>query len=102
VAGPAVIQGRYPQLWQLLGGYFHQDWDLAGPDWRAVVATYRAESDPQDPARAAREIGTLLNATEDDGELERIVYDDFGCDFYLPGAGLTVREWLAAVRRTLE
>lgn len=100
--GPAVIRDAYPRLWQLLGGHFHQDWSLAGADWQAVVAVYRAEAGPEDAGHAAGEIGTLLDATPGDAELERMFHEDFGCDFYPPGAGLTVREWLMEVRRVLE
>jgi CdiI immunity protein len=97
-----VIEDTYPHLWQLLGAYFHQDWDLEGPDWQSVIAAYRAESDPEDAACSARDISALLAATLDDAELERLFYDAFGCGYYPPGAGLTVREWLLEVRRALE
>jgi hypothetical protein len=34
---------EYPDLDGLLGGYFHQDFDLAGSNLQEIIATYRAE-----------------------------------------------------------
>lgn len=96
-----MTQETYPALWHLFGVYFHQDWDLAGPDWEAVIAEYNAEVEPEDARRAADEITVLLRDTPDDGELRRIVLDDFDCGYLPEPGGFTMRAWLMEMRRAL-
>lgn len=97
-----MTQETYPALWQLFGAYFHQDWDLSGPDWRDVAAEYRTEAGPEIARAAAGEIDRLLNDTPDDGELRRIVLDDLDCCYLPEPGGVTMREWLIELRRGLD
>lgn len=93
--------GRVPALAHLFGAYFHQDWDLAGPDWRHVVAEYTAEVDPKTARAAATEIGTLLREAPDDEELRRIVLRELDCCYLPEPGGLTMRAWLLEMQRVL-
>ena len=92
----------YPELWQLFGAYFHQDWDLAGPDWQTVLAEYVETAEPETVRRAASELSALLHDTPDDGELRRFVLDDLGCEYLPEPGGLSMREWLMEMQRRLE
>lgn len=96
------METAYPALWQFFGGYFHQDWDLAGPGWRDVVAGYIDEAGPEIVRQTADELAVLLRDVSDEDALRGVVLDGFGC-FYLPDPdGVTMRAWLEEVRQALE
>jgi hypothetical protein len=96
-----VTHPAYPALWQLFGAYFHQDWDLSGPDWQSVLAEYVDTAQPETALQAAGELAALLRDIPDDAELRRIVPDDLGCEYLPEPGGLTMREWLMEMQRQL-
>jgi hypothetical protein len=96
-----VSEAPYPSLRQLMGAYFHQDWDLSGPGWRDVIAEYVADEGPEAARLAADEIAILLRDTPDDGELRRIVLDALDCCYLPEPGGLTMRAWLTEMLHAL-
>jgi hypothetical protein len=50
----------YPDLDNLLGGYFHQDFDLAGGNLQEIIATYSA--DASDELRKSTRADCLPNS----------------------------------------
>lgn len=89
------------QLQQFFTGYFHEDWDLDVDEPDAVVALYREEN-PHTSASIAQAIRLLLVESLPEQELSDFLLNDLGC-YYDPGAdGLTVRNWLFSIARSLE
>jgi hypothetical protein len=89
----------YPRLWQMFGGYFHQDWDKEGTDWPDVVGNF-AKGRPQSELDAtAAELDRLVADFPDDAPLERELFCELHCS-YAPRpdlGGPSVRVWLAEI-----
>ncbi|MFE1589832.1 contact-dependent growth inhibition system immunity protein [Streptomyces sp. NPDC058737] len=90
---------RFPFLGQLLGAYFHQDFSYLYASREEALDEYVGESDPEDRARAAQEIGELLEMVSSDGEL-RAATSALGLDL-LPPRGMSLRKWLESIRRRI-
>jgi len=91
----------FPALFQLFGGYFHEDWrdEHDAPD--AAVQAFVSEAPPEAAAAAIGEIDRLLDDQLDDAALSRIVEHGFDSN-YLPSAdGITTTEWLRQIRGML-
>ena len=90
----------YPQLEALLGGWFHQDYDLGGSDIPDIVANACATLAPGEVAELAREIRSYLEQAGPD--LDAAVARDFAPDLD-PGAwDMDARTWLEWILREVE
>lgn len=93
----------YPLASVLLGGYYHQDWDLDDPDPDTAVDRFLAANPPGTAAALRAELDrlrALLAPLHEDDRLA--VLAAMYCSFYPPGSGMTVDEWLAHLQqRTL-
>jgi hypothetical protein len=87
---------EFANLYGLCSAYFHQDWDLDDPTADAVLHRYIGDSDPQEVQQVAAELGKflLIEMTEDE---RKATLDDFCCEYYPPGDGLTYSSWLQRV-----
>ena len=90
-----------PQLRQLLGGYFHQDWVIERDDWQEIVRDYVAESPHGAVMESVAELGDLLGAGLSEAELGTVL-DRLGGSIDPSALGLTRAAWLQAVRARLE
>ena len=92
---------EYPALYQLFGGYFHEDWrDESGTPDEAVRSFVR-DAPPDAVAAARRELERLLAGGYDDGALTRVLEAGFGCTYAPAGDGIATTDWLASVRSLL-
>jgi hypothetical protein len=102
-ASPADLEARYPALSYVLGAYFHQDWDLGGPTWEAVVSAFTASNDSAAVAGAAVDIARLLADVPGEEALTDAL-NALGCAYDprpdLPD-GSSPRAWLERVREHL-
>jgi hypothetical protein len=95
----AAAVTAYPQLYALIGGYFHQDWadEFEGLP-RAALDGFTAPGGPEVNAAAA-EIDALLRS-HDDLQLAKIL-ERFDNNYNYAFDGYTARTWLEAVREHL-
>lgn len=88
-----------PNLDEIFGGYFHQDWQDDAPTAMGIVDRYLSEWPQAEVASAADELQALLaSATEEElaGWLKALG------SYYAPTAdGLTCRNWLDQVLKKL-
>jgi len=91
----------YPALAQLLGGYYHQDWqqDHGTPD--AALHAFVADASPDTVTAASDEIEGLIEAGFDDAGLARMLADGFDCNYVPVANGLTAAGWLRHIRDVL-
>ncbi len=90
---------QYPALFQFLGGYFHEDWQLDFADWISVVRDYKSHASSNELRRVIIEIEGLLIDTPDDQALRHRLFHELGC-YYDPRpdlGGPSYHEWLASV-----
>jgi hypothetical protein len=97
----AGADSEFPALFQLFGGYFHQDWRDEHPSPAAAISAFVGEA-PRDAIIAAgAEIDRLLAARFSDEELARVLAEGFGGNYVPEHDGLTVSRWLAEIRASL-
>ena len=82
----------FPQLRQLLGGYFHQDWVVDRQRWEEVVDDFIADSPRHAVLECASELRDLL-AGFDDGELGTVL-ERLGGSVDPSALELRTGEWL--------
>lgn len=85
-----------PALAQLMGAYFHQDWDLDSPDEWAVLEMFIA-GEPALASALPDEIDSVLAAGPDEDQLKELVIDRLGGSFLADWDGGTYRGWLAEI-----
>ena len=97
----ADADSEFPALYQLFGGYFHQDWRTEYATAADAVSSYVGDA-PRDAVRAAvAELDRLLASGFDEAQLEHIIERGFGCEYVPEREGTTMAQWLASVAVTL-
>ncbi|HVM17614.1 MAG TPA: contact-dependent growth inhibition system immunity protein [Gaiellaceae bacterium] len=91
---------QFPNLFQVFGGYLHQDFDLefASPD-EALLAAAAGQGSEQ-VGDAVREIDSLLESDLDDSQLHAIV-ERLTAGYAPELDAWEARAWLAHARRLL-
>ena len=92
----ASLREQYPALWQLFGGYFHQDWDSDDDTPDDVLRRYLQDEPGEALPSARRELDEVLRRWSTETELQEI-HHRLGSSLWPPGVGLTTREWLVHV-----
>lgn len=85
-----------PPFEYLLKAYFHQDFDLEGPNAQAILDHF-AEENPLEEVSEARASASLLLArglSEEELEEELVA---IGLEYHPPGDGMTHAQWLELV-----
>jgi hypothetical protein len=97
----APVERQFPNLFQLLGGYFHQDWCLDDPNAEAALRRYMNDTVPGQVQDTVNEIDALLTKNLSDDQLKQMLLVDLGC-YYDPTAdNITHAEWLRWVQNRL-
>ena len=92
---------KYKQLEQLIGGYFHQDWDIEGENDAEVVTAYLRAITPEKVIATIGEIDLLLEECRAvEGEPENSLRK-LGCEYCYQADNLTGSEWLRHIRALL-
>src|SRR5580704_484929 len=60
-----INEHEYPHLAQLIGGWFHQDFDIEGGTLEAMIAAFKKVTTPADCAETRADIGRLLSRYDD-------------------------------------
>lgn len=90
---------RFPELHQLIGAYFHQDFSVDYASHKEALDDYLAGHPGEDLRRAATEIRALLSIVETDEEL-RIAADALGLEVR-PPKNVSLRQWLDGIKGIL-
>ena len=91
-----------PALYQLFGGYLHQDWKLEYADWPLAIEAFRQDAPPHLREGAIIEIAQLVEAEFSEEELATLLYPSLDCNFLPPARGLSNKEWLLQVAELLK
>ena len=81
---------------QLMGAYFHQDWDIDGGRVSDTVAAFLDEGRDM-VAAAADQIDDLMAMDLPEGSLASLL-DGMGCQYYAGDTDEDYRRWLREVR----
>jgi hypothetical protein len=118
------VRESLPNLWQLLGGYFHEEWVHDSPvaateqesrpqladhherydelrrHSRFVIKTFVDDSDDQTVASVITELDRLLQGPMSEDELAALL-EQLGNRVHYPALGFSAREWLSTLRSGL-
>ncbi len=89
---------EYPALYQLFGGYFHQDWreEYADPD--AAVHAFLEEAPPDAVIAAREELDDLLARGLGEDSLRALLERGFDCNYVPDNQGERPSHWLESLR----
>ena len=96
-----VQEHEYPYLANLIGCWFHQDYDIAGSTLEAVIASFKKESNPDTWAETQADIARLLSRLDDQAlpqEFVRLFQPDVTVEGW---DGMSTRQWLTRVAALL-
>jgi hypothetical protein len=97
-----MTRKKFPELEQLLGCYFHQDWaEEFSEDALALQAIIQSESKDR-LAAAVSELDVLLGLGLSEAELSSVLDNQLGCYFDASANGGTCLQWLRQVRHEFE
>lgn len=91
-------RAQYPNVYALVAGYFHQDWDLDDATWQGVVSRYVSDATPGELRALRTELASLVEAVSNEDTLRLIVLEEFGGE-YDPSPELSMHDWLGLVLR---
>lgn len=100
-------QGKYYDLYQFFGGYFHQDWqelyDWKGdePDTEKVVRNYKFETIEKNLKKIISEMESLLSLNLSEKELRNVLMQFSSCH-YAPATHGSYRNWLETILKILK
>jgi len=98
----ARADSEFPALFQLFGGYFHQDWHDEYATTAAAATTFRLEAPPAAVGAALAEIERVLAMRLDERTLGRLLHDGFGCSYVPQVDELSNEQWLRQLRAQLQ
>jgi hypothetical protein len=84
----------YPEIETLMGGWFHQDFDINGDSLDEIVTAYRAVMPPDRRRALVVEVGRYL---ADESDVERDFEQRFHPDVSPTGFAPSTREFLERV-----
>jgi len=90
----------YRHLQDLLGGWFHQDFDIAGDTLAEIVDQYKAVTSQDEIAAVIGDIAAFLEQSRDN--VDAAFVEAFRPDIDPAGWGMTAAQWLLHLRDILE
>ena len=92
-----VSEHEYPYLDALIGGWFHQDFDIEGDTLEAMIAAFKKVRTPTDCAQTRADIARLLSRYDDKAlpqEFVRLFQPDVTVEGW---DGMSTRQWLTRI-----
>jgi len=90
---------RYQELDQLIGGYFHEDYDLIGDTFDEIINAYIEGSSPPDRASVIKEIERFK--MDNAGKLDAAYRKEFIDHIDLSCWGFTYETFLDEIKKRL-
>jgi hypothetical protein len=85
-----------PALGQLMGAYFHQDWDVEANDDRGIVDLF-IRGEPALAVQLPAEIDRVLRELDSEDELRHYLLEELGSYYLADSDGNTYRTWLTRI-----
>ncbi|WP_127960489.1 contact-dependent growth inhibition system immunity protein [Serratia microhaemolytica] len=93
---------HFSELEQLLGAYFHQDWDLDHPDADGVIKFYKQDVDSKTIFSLKQQVLHLIDSDNTDDDLQSLLFEKMGCCYYYPSEWGSSKEWLKHIIDVLD
>ena len=92
---------EYPALFQLFGGYLHQDWRTEYSSADAAIDSFKQDAPIDAVHDALVELDRLLELQLDDSAMSRVLIDGFECSYQPQLDGTDAVSWVQHVRDLL-
>ena len=89
----------FPTLAQVLGCYFHQDWNDEFLNESEVISTVLKEIPESEIAASILEIDLLLRDRNFQKNLDKVLLEEIGCYFDPRTTGLSYVNWLSDLKK---
>lgn len=97
------MKEKYPMMRCLFAAYFNQDWEDDYDSPEAVISGFARDGDKQGIEDAIIELKMLLKEEHTAEKWGRILYDDFGCEYFFDYVDdYTPKQFLEKVQKQLE
>jgi len=94
---------EFPHLWTLMGGMFHQHFDIFGNTLEEIIGSFKQDTDPEVWAQTRRDIERFLSERPGDKNLAEDFERMFAPQVITEGwDGMTTRQWLIRVSELLQ
>ncbi|KPN89045.1 contact-dependent growth inhibition system immunity protein [Pseudomonas nunensis] len=93
---------KFPDLFQFLAGYFHQDWNCDHDTEDDVIRLFIAEASPETVLRVKDELQFVLRTINGEEEIQAFLFEEIGCSYYYPHAWPSGKAWLEHVADMLD
>ena len=103
-----TYEEKFPELYQYLGGLFHQDWfhvfDWKGqkPDFEGVIKYFKIRNWKYYEKQELKELKMFLELNLSDVEIENIMRKEFNLGIRPAYWNLTHKKWLERILEILE
>lgn len=100
-------QKKFPELYQLLGGFFHQDWVHVfdwkdqSPTFEGVIRYYKNKAKQGSINQDVKELKVFLSLGLSESEVEDVM-DEWSVAYYPYGRKITYNKWLQSILDVLE
>jgi hypothetical protein len=95
-----ISKREIEELRQFFGGYFHQDWDLAGSTPSDVMAAFLQNASSESLRNLADALRRLLEDFSTEAALQTYLVDELWCE-YVPADGGTTR-WIKSLSTEID
>jgi hypothetical protein len=97
-----ALSNAYPNLMEVLGTYFHQDWKYESGTAAKALATGITDASVESRRLAISQLKDLLDLPLTAEELDKVLWWQIGCE-YIPAADgwSSTREWLEHVNERI-
>lgn len=91
---------RFPNLFQMFAGYFHQDWQREYAAVDKAIDAFIDDSSLEDRRATLKELDQILDAVIDDSSAEALCHS-LGLSFSFSKLRLSALNWLGGLRNRL-
>ena len=84
----------YPELQQLLAGYFNQDWVEEHKNADDVIYFFISEVSTATLTKVQLELTKLILTVQTEQELQNLLFTKIGCEYYYPNEWSDGKKWL--------
>ena len=103
-----IEKSKYPKLKNLIGGYFHQDWEHSydwknqEPHYAPVVRFFKFHNPTSTTKQVISELKHFLALGLDEKTLDKVLEDVFILGVHIPYWKITHEKWLKDILNILE
>ncbi|MGV2291955.1 contact-dependent growth inhibition system immunity protein [Trinickia sp. YCB016] len=96
----SISESKYLNLWNIIVGHFHEDFDLFGQNIEEIISYHKSVSDASARAETIREIDEFK--TDNQGNLDAALEREFGRQFDPKLWGHTTESFLDELKHLLK